>query len=423
MLKRTMGSLLFIVLLAGVLAPAAAAGEEEILTLEKAQDLALANSPLLKLSELEYQEKSYAASAASNAYRDLQKDIRSANYGLRDAARWRERLSEDLRTIEDEDKEPLKNIYRQELRLIGETVRVIEDSIDSLISARREQEYRADLAGAEKARARQLLEDRKLTLARNVEAKYYNLLLLDQHYKNLQERLAELVDLQRVEDLRVSLGLSTPFNRAAIGAEAENMGQLIREYSTLRRLARQEFNALLGRDLDAPLHLSEDIEIKTEPVPHPGTSSRYVDNSSTRRILREQIKVQEERLRNLAEEHSKGDPEYHQVQKNLERLQLEYEQAADSLRTAITAAYNRVREARANLRSREAQHKLAQEQLRIARLQHEAGLVTNQEVRAKENEAREAETLYRQAAYDLNLAVTDYNLALEGIDMAPLPTS
>ena len=73
MLKKTMGSLLFIVLLAGVLAPAAAAGEEEILTLEKAQDLALANSPLLKLSELEYQEKSYAASAASNAYRDLQK--------------------------------------------------------------------------------------------------------------------------------------------------------------------------------------------------------------------------------------------------------------------------------------------------------------------------------------------------------------
>jgi outer membrane protein TolC len=422
MLKRTMGSLLFIVLLAGVLVPAAAAGEEEILTLEKAQDLALANSPLLKLSELEYQEKSYAASAASNAYRDLQKDIRSANYGLRDAARQEQRVREDLESLEDEN-DPLRNIYTQELRLISQTASVIEDSIDNLISARREQEYRADLAGAEKARARQLLEDRTLTLARNVEAKYYNLLLLDQHYKNLQERLAELVDLQRVEDLRVSLGLSTPFNRAAIGAEAENMGQLIREYSTLRRLARQEFNALLGRDLDAPLHLSEDIEIKTEPVPHPGTGSRYVDNSSTRRILREQIKVQEERLRNLAEEHSKGDPEYHQVQKNLERLQLEYEQAADSLRTAITAAYNRVREARANLRSREAQHKLAQEQLRIARLQHEAGLVTNQEVRAKENEAREAETLYRQAAYDLNLAVTDYNLALEGIDMAPLPAS
>ncbi|MGI6142408.1 MAG: TolC family protein [bacterium] len=422
MLKRTMGSLLFIVLLAGVLAPAAAAGEEEILTLEKAQDLALANSPLLKLSELEYQEKSYAASAASIAYRDLQKDIRSANYGLRDAARQEQRVREDLESLEDEN-DPLRNIYTQELRLISQTASVIEDSIDNLISARREQEYRADLAGAEKARARQLLEDRKLTLARDVEAKYYNLLLLDQHYKNLQERLAELVDLQRVEDLRVSLGLSTPFNRAAIGAEAENMGQLIREYSTLRRLARQEFNALLGRDLDAPLHLSEDIEIKTEPVPHPGTSSRYVDNSSTRRILREQIKVQEERLRNLAEEHSKGDPEYRQVQKNLERLQLEYEQAADSLRTAITAAYNRVREARANLRSREAQHKLAQEKLRIARLQHEAGLVTNQEVRAKENEAREAETLYRQAAYDLNLAVTDYNLALEGIDMAPLPTS
>lgn len=414
MLNRTVGSVLLVMLLMGGLSPAALANEKEILTLEKAQEIALANSPLLKLSELEYEEKSHAAGAAYNAYRDAQREIWNANYGLWQAAQSEQRVRDDLGSITDPN-DPIKGIYEQELRLINQTATAIKDSIDKIISARREQKYVADLADVDKARAKRQLEDRKRLITRQVEDKYYIVLLLDQQYQNLQEKLNQLVELQRVEDLKVSLGLTTPLTRSAIGAEAENTGQLLQELSTLRRLARQDFNTLLGRDLDDPLNLVDDIVPSAEPVLHPGYGTSFVEESASFQLLQEQIKVQRERLQDLEAEYSKGDPKYLQAQKTLERLELERAQAREGFRMALITAYNRTREMAAALRSGEAGHRLAQERLRIARLQYDAGLISRLELRARQNEAREGETLYRSAVYDYNLAVTDYNLALEGI--------
>lgn len=409
------GTLCGLLLLGALFSPFASAASDagEILTLERAQELALENNPTLKILELEYKEKGYSVSVAKDAYEDARRDIHSINWSLQrlagqEADAWK-------RFNEAEEDDIYRPIYEQEYRLVAQNADSLKNAIDDLVSARYDLRYHYELSKTVREEARHRLEDHRLILGREVEAKYYTLLRLDQYYNNLQASLDHLMALQAAENKKVSLGLSTPVAVANLGAQAENTGHLLRNTSTVRRLARQDFNNLLGRSLDSPLYLDKQLTPKKELVPHPGYGNTFLAQSNQLIALHAYVETQRERAKDLLNRYSKGTPEYLEAATKLERLELELAEAEQALLMGINNAYNRVQEAKANLRSQEAQNNLAQEQLRIGLLKAELGLLSRQEVRILENQALQAKTNCLEAVAAYNLAVTDYKLAREGI--------
>lgn len=393
--------------------PTKGAVKGEILTLEKARALALENSPSLRLLELEYEEKGYTTSVASKALEEARREIRDINYGLRELARrerdiWRELGAEEV-------EEAYVPIYKQELRLLDQQASGLEDAIDKIVESRSDLHYQYELEKAARDEVRHCLENKRWLLTREVEEKYYTIGQLDRAYDSLQKSLDYLRKKQEGENKRVSLGLSTPLSVQRLETQVENAGYLWRTSSTLRRLARQDFNNLLGRSLDSPLLLEEKIVPREEPIPHPGYGSGFLEQSQGLKSLRAYIEVERNRAAYLKDRYSAGTPEYLAAAKRQEKLQLELEEAKQALLLGINNAYHRVREAQANLRSREAENNLAQREQDLGRIKKELGLISNLELLGLHNQARQAELRLMEAIAIYNLSVTDYDLARQGI--------
>jgi outer membrane protein TolC len=393
--------------------PAYGGTKGEILTLEAAQAVALENNPTLQILQLEYEEKGYAVSVAGNALEDTRREIRDLNYGLQELARRERDVWGDLDS--EEVDEVYKPIYRQELRLISQHASGLEEAIDRMAETRSVLGYQYELGKATRDEVRQRLENEKAVLAREVEAKYYAIPQLDRTYKNLEETQDYLLKKQRAENIRLSLGLSTPLAVQAIGAEVENTGYLLRTTATLRHWARQHFNSLLGRSLDSPLFLEEKISPKEEHVPHPGPETIFLEKSEGLKSLRASIEVENSRAADLKDLYSAGTPEYLETTKKLEKLHLELEKAKHDLHMEINDAYDRVWEAKANLRSREMEYDLARERLHMGKLKKDLGLISALELQKLNNQTRQAETRLYESTAAYNLAVTDYDLAREGV--------
>ena len=393
--------------------PSKGAIKGEILTLKEAQALALENSPALRLLELEYEEKGYTASVAGKALEEARREIRDINYALQDLARQERDIRRELG---DQDLDPAHlAIYRQELRLIEQHAGGLKEAMDKIVESRSDLHYQYELEKAAQDEVRHRLEDKHLLLAREVERKYYTILELDKAHDSLQKSLDYLLKQQDSENKRVSLGLSTPLSLQRLGAQVENTAYLWHTSSTLCRLARQDFNNLLGRSLDSPLFLEEKIVPRGELPAYPGSGTAFLEQCKGLKGLRAYIETEKNRATDLKDRYSMGTPEYLATAKRLEKLQLELEEAKQALLLGISNAYHQVRDAQANLRAREAENKLAQRELYLGQKKKDLGLMGNLDLLKLQNQARQAEVNLLKATAAYNLSVTDYELARRGV--------
>lgn len=401
------------------LSPAALAKDENTFTLEKAQEWARSNSPYLELTRLEHQAADYAAMAARRDYDDLDKDIWNIRYQIRRAAEDEGRASEKLGKILDDNGDnpqdnPLYHLYRQEMELAAQRAYLAESSLDSIISARREQRHVANLAEAQRVMTRLQVTDRELLLDRLVEEKFYSLLLLEEQHHHLEDTLFHLIHRQQQGERQIALGLITPRDLIPLRAKTREVRQLYEAVDTLRKLSRQELNLHLGRDPDAPLILEGSF------VPKPEEELMAEEPSSVRettayRALTKQIEVWEKRLQDLSAEYSKGHPRYREAETMLEKLKLERSQAQKTWEMASASALNQIKEKLAALAVEETRLENARTELELAKRKQQLGIVPGAEVREKELVLKEAQIRYNQAVLDYNLAVTDVHLAQKGI--------
>jgi len=261
-----------------------------------------------------------------------------------------------------------------------------------------ETSWRVAQRNFEMARAEQAME---------VEEVYYNVLrserALQISAENLERARKQLDEMQT----RLELGMVAEIDVQSAELEKDRaLSERMRAESALE-LARRNLNLLLGRQADAPLALSTELETEHPDI----TLKESIEHALTNRL---EIKIAEDTvvLREKEVEVKSTDftppLEREKAGVGLANATIDLADLADRIEIEIRRNYQDLNDSRRQIPLQEGNLRVTRERLRIDQARFEAGVITSLDLMDSQNRAYEAETAYLQAQFDYNVAVATF---------------
>ncbi|GAB6086163.1 TolC family protein [Alkaliphilus crotonatoxidans] len=249
-----------------------------------------------------------------------------------------------------------------------------------------------------------------------IQQDYYNLLLLDEQIRQLQDQLATLNTNINIEETRRDLNMGTNYSVENLKSQKRSLEISIEEMKSNREIMIDAIKNSVGIDKN------EVIEIKLE-VPTVVNLQKFEldtllksfrENNFDLVTLKTNVEIQQEVIDNMEIAFDEDDNDYKLALLQLETDLLNLTNAEQSMEQYVKNLYFQYEKLREEVFQQLEAKDLAEEKLRQAKIQFELGLISKLELQMQHQEFNQSMLEYHKAFINLSNTRKEIDLVLKG---------
>ncbi len=266
--------------------------------------------------------------------------------------------------------------------------------------------------------AQSAYEQARLALRLQVETAYYDVLKAQHMVAVSEEALDQAREQLNLARARYEAGTVARIDILGAEVQVADVEANLLSAKRMLQMAEMEFNRITGRELDAPVQLTGDLEYEPfEGIDVQEAVEIALQNRSDIAAAEDKVGVKELQHEIVQRYYTPNVFAYRQAVLELENARAELERTREGVQLEVRQAYLNIQNAEDRFRVREKAIEQAEENLRLARLRYREGVSTSLEVINAQVLLTQARTEALNALYDFNLAKAQFRTAIGKWDL------
>lgn len=417
MKRKTMAALLLAIqLLAAVPVYGAAGDQPYTLTIDKAVELTLQNSPALQQVDVLVDLAERGKIDANNLYDDLKDQVQNNAGGIKQKMAAAEMqigaLQQAYATAPDADKAGLA----AEIATLQVQHQGLAYSLDSLVSLWDSMEQIGDIADRAKEGyddARKAREDAKEKLKYSIEKLYLSMLTLEDGIRLQSDNVNVQKALVNIERAKFENGFSTAVKVDQSSRKVREEEKNLRDLQNTFLLLKYQMNRNIGRDWDAPLALAP---VTFQPVATSDMKQGFESAQQSDLALEQYNRPIKNKNEDLTDNRGDSDNE-DRINLEIAQAKLNIEDTRFQLRTTLEKLHYNLEDAQKQLADARSNYETARVEYENTKTQFEQGMALQLALDAGKLSMDKAFNEYTRAVHAYYLAARELQLAEQGIVM------